>query len=433
MDSNPLLIILAVLLLLLNGFFVAAEFGLVKLRQTRVKAIAKLYGWRGRLLLTVHRDLDAYLSACQLGITLASLGLGWVGEPAFAGLLRGLFNLAGIENEQTIHALAFGVAFFLISYLHIVIGELAPKSLAIRRTEKIGLWTAPALYVFYWLMYPAIWILNHSSNWLLEHLGLGETAAHDAHYSTDELKLILRSSRTDSQYTRDEWQVLAQALDFRSLTVADLMRPYKEAVTLSAGLDLAANLDRITAQRYSRYPYLDENGQVAGIIHIKDILFALHKGTLGAASGEQLDALVRPALTVSPELPVTELFRHFREGATHFAMVALQPSHPLGFITLDNLLTALVGDIRDEFRQLDNSWSQLEDGTLLGKGSLPLFTLERELGVDIEDCGAESIGGLILNQLGSLPEEGQRIEFPHFAAVVKKMKGPRILLVRIYP
>lgn len=429
MGSSLVLIVVALLLVLLNGFFVAAEFGLVKLRQTRVKAIAKAYGWRGRILLKVHRDLDAYLSACQLGITLASLGLGWIGEPAFADLLRPLLTVIGVDSEQAVHAIAFSVAFFIISYLHIVVGELAPKSMAIRLTEKTGLWTAAPLYAFYWAMYPAIWILNHSSNWVLRRVGLDTAHGHDSHYSAEELKLILRSSRADADFTADEWRVLAQALDFRDLEVADLMRPFNEAVALSATQDIEANLDRIVQHRYSRYPYLDESGRVQGVIHLKDIFFAQRKGKLPAS----LAKLARPVLTVLPNLSANELFRRFRQGAPHFAVVALQDGRPLGFITLDNLLGALVGEIRDEFRQAENDWTKLDDDSLLGKGSLPIFTLERALGVDIDETEADSVGGLILHRLGELPEEGQRIAFDRFDAVVRKMNGPRIVLVRIYP
>jgi CBS domain containing-hemolysin-like protein len=429
MGSSFLLILLAFLLVLLNGFFVAAEFGLVKLRQTRVKAIAKVHGWRGRILLTVHRDLDAYLSACQLGITLASLGLGWIGEPAFADLLRPLLRTLGVDSEQSVHAIAFSIAFFIISYLHIVVGELAPKSMAIRLTERIGLWTAPPLYAFYWLMYPAIWILNHSSNWVLRKVHLDVEHAHDSHYSADELKLILRSSKAESGYTKDDWRTLAQALDFREFDVDDLMRPFSEAVTFSVEDSVDECLDRIVQHRFSRYPLLDEDGHVRGVIHMKDIFFALRRGTLPAS----LDKLARPVLTVPPGLFATELFRRFREGAPHFAIVALPDGRPLGFVTLDNLLGALVGEIRDEFRQTGTDWIKLDDGSLLGKASLPIFSLERALGVDIEDTGADSVGGLILNTLGDLPEEGQLISFERFDLVVKKMAGPKILLVRAYP
>lgn len=429
MGTNLFLVFIAVWLVLLNGFFVAAEFSLVKLRQTRARAIAKTYGWRGRVLLTVHRNLDAYLSACQLGITLASLGLGWIGEPAFADLLRPLLTWVGVEREAVIHAIAFSVAFFIISYLHIVVGELAPKSLAIRRTEVVGSWTAPPLYAFYWLMYPAIWILNHSSNWLLAKFGLRITPNHDSRYSAEELKMILRSSRADGDFTAREWHVLAQSLDFRDLEVADLMRPFNEVIALSSAKSLEWNIDRIVQHRFSRYPYLDGAGQVLGVVHVKDLFLALQKSALP----ESLDGLCRRVLMVKPYLSATELFRRFQRGAPHFAVMAWDDRRPLGFITLDNLLGALVGEIRDEFRQVRNDWMKLDDGSLLGKGSLPIFTLERALGVDIEQTEVHTVSGLILERLEDLPTEGKRIEFEQFDAVVKKIKGPKIMLIRVYP
>jgi CBS domain containing-hemolysin-like protein len=432
MTSNLLLVVVAVCLVLLNGFFVAAEFGLVKLRQTRVTAIANTRGVRGRILLEVHGKLDAYLSACQLGITLASLGLGWVGEPAFGALLSPALAAVGITNEATVHVVAFAAAFFLVSYLHIVVGELAPKSIAIRLTEAVGLWTAVPLYAFYWLMYPAIWLLNRSSNWVLRRVGLdssGEHGGQDSHYSADELKLILRSSRADADFTKDEWHALAQALDFRDLDVADLMRPFNEAVALSLAESVERNLERAAQHRYSRYPLLDAQGQVVGVIHLKDLFFAMRSGGALAA----LRDYARPVLTVRPTLSVIELFRRFRAGAPHFAVVVAHDGRPLGFATLDNLLGALVGEIRDEFRETGNDWTRLDDGSLLGKGSLPIFSLERALGIDIEETGADSVGGLILDRLGDLPKEGQRIAFMGFDAVVKKMRGPRIALVHIYP
>lgn len=427
--ENLLLIILALALVLLNGFFVAAEFGLVKLRQTRVRAIAKTHGWRGRILARVHTQLDTYLSACQLGITLASLGLGWVGEPAFARLLEPVFSALGVDSPELIHGISFFIAFFTISYLHIVVGELAPKSMAIRNPEMVSVWTAAPLYGFYWLMYPAIWLLNHSAMRLLKAVGLGGETDQEAHYSVEELKLILRSGRSDEQFTGNEWRVLAQALDFRNLDVADLLRPFSEAVVLQQNLPLEQNLDRIAQHRFSRYPLLDKDGHVIGIVHLKDLFFTMHKHMLP----DDLAELSRPVPFVSADMPATELFRRFQQGAPHFAIANYEDGRPQGFLTLDNLLGALVGEIRDEFRRSTNEWVKLDDGSLMGKGSLPIFTLERALAVDIESENADTVAGLVLWKLGELPKEGQRIEFGQFDVVIKKMVGPRILLVRVYP
>jgi CBS domain containing-hemolysin-like protein len=429
MSANFLLILIAFLLVLLNGFFVAAEFSLVKLRSTRVRTIAKTLGWRGRILTKVHGSLDTYLSACQLGITLSSLGLGWVGEPAFAALIEPLLAHVGVTSQKLIHSIAFIFAFFTISYLHIVLGELVPKSLAIRMSERVGIWTAPALYAFYWLMFPAIWLLNQSSNIVIRALKLKTKAGHDSHYSSEELKLILRSSRASDEFSDDEWKVLAQAIDFRELEVSDLMHPFSEAVALFEEDSFNENMDRILQHRYSRYPLVNGEGVVTGIVHIKDIFVALRKD----ADFTNIKNLARPIEQVPPTTHAMTLFRKLQKGAPHFTVVGYEGAAPIGYITLDNLLSALVGDIRDEFRQSQSEWAKLDDGSLLGKGSLPLNTLERTLGIDIESEDADTIAGLVLWALGDLPKEGQRIEFTAFDVVVKKMIGPRILLVRVYP
>lgn len=433
MANNLLLIVLALLLVLLNGFFVAAEFGLVKLRQTKVKAMARHHGWRGRLLATVHSHLDAYLSACQLGITLASLGLGWIGEPAFAALLDPLLDGLGIDDPDVVHGIAFFFAFFTISFLHIVVGELAPKSLAIRRPESIGLWTATPLYGFYWLMYPAIWLLNQSANLVLRVVGLDAAHGHDAQYSAEELKMILKSSRANDQFSSEEWRVLTHALDFSELEVADLMRPFSDVVALSAADSLEENLEKIGTHRFSRYPFLDKEGHVKGCIHLKHLLLA-------HLQGEELDSLnkhIRPVLHVRPGMPARQLFRSFREGAPHFAIVGHRSTPCLGFITLDDLLGALVGEIQDEFhaggQRRTGEWQRGADGRLYGHGSLSLFSLERALDVEIPCEEAESVGGYIMATLDHVPTEGSVIDTAHCSLEVTRMQGRRITEVAVTP
>jgi len=434
---NVILVVLALLLVALNGFFVAAEFGIVTLRKTRVRAIAKTGGLRGRILYKVHSQLDAYLSACQLGITLASLGLGWVGEPAFANLLEPVFSLVGITSPQVIHGVSFVVAFSVISFLHIVVGELAPKSLAIRVPEAVGLWSAVPLYGFYWSMYPAIWLLNASANLVLRVAGLSGVGSHETHYSNDELKLILRTNTgtPGERFTHDERHILAQSLEFSQHTVSDLMRPINEVSGLYASRTLEQNLDTMRRNRFSRYPYFDEDGEeVLGVIHLKDLFFA-------EQSGKEVDDLtdyLRPVELISARTPAIELFRRFRGGAPHFALIGEKGKRPVGFITLDNLLGAIVGEIRDEFRLNENDWLPQGDGTYIGKASLPIVSLERVLGIDIDNEAmgldeVESVGGLLMAKLGDIPKQGQRIEFPRFDVVVKKTNGPRILLVKVIP
>ncbi len=296
------------------------------------------------------------------------------------------------------------------------------------------------LYMFYWAMYPAIWVLNTSANAVLRIAGLSDDHGGDTHYSNEELKLILRARRTsvtdemdlpERAYSQDEWNTIAHSLDFSRMTVSDLMRPAHELVGLRRDLSWRENMQIIARHRFSRYPLLeDASGEhVAGTIHLKDLLLARHAGS----TLDDLSAYVRPVQFVKPDMPALELFRRFRKGAPHFALVGRKNAKPIGFLTLDNLLGALVGQIHDEFRQGDADWTRMDDGTLMGKGSLPVVSLERALGIDIDEGRAESVGGLVIQALRDLPAEGQRVEFDRFDIVVKKMSGPRIVLVRVYP
>lgn len=433
--TNIFWVLLALLLVAVNGFFVAAEFSLVKLRATRIRTIAKTKGWRGRILAKVHSMIDTYLSACQLGITLASLGLGWIGEPAFANLLEPLFDKIGVTSPELIHGISFAFAFSVISFLHIVVGELAPKSLALRNPEIIGLWSAIPLYGFYWLMFPAIWTLNSSANLVLYLMGLAQGNSHDSHYTADELKLILRNNRQGGRFTRDEWNIMAKTLDFSELEVSDLMRPIHDVIALHRNKSLQDNLQTVHQSRFSRYPFFDTNNiDVLGVIHLKDLFYAQQEGR----SIDDLNDFLRPVQYIPGNTSALELLRQFRSGMPHFTIIGQKGKKPQGFITLDNLLSAMVGEIHDEFRHNNNDWIRLYDGTLLCKGSLPIFSLERILGIDIENEELEledevSIGGLIMSKLCDIPVEDQTIEFNQFKIMVKKMDGPRIDLIQIYP
>ena len=229
--------------------------------------------------------------------------------------------------------------------------------------------------------------------------------------------------------------ILAHSLDFSELRVSDLMRPINEVIALHATRSLEDNLDTVVRNRFSRYPYFDEDGStVLGVVHLKDLFFAQQSGKPITS----FTSFLRPVETISARTKAIDLFRRFREGAPHFALIGEKGKRPVGFLTLDNLLGAMVGEIHDEFRLNENDWLKQPDGALIGKASLPIFSLERALGIDIEneELGldeVESVGGLIMLKLGDIPKQGQRVNFNRFDLVVKKMNGPRILLVKVIP
>lgn len=425
------LVLFALFLVLLNGFFVAAEFAIVKLRATKVDALAAKNGWRGHILRTVHNQLDAYLSACQLGITLASLGLGWVGEPAFAHLLEPLLAGIGIESPKLIHGIAFFTAFFIISYLHIVVGELAPKSWAIRKPELLSLWTAAPLYLFYWAMYPAIFLLNASANAILRVAGQGEPGPHHEHYySRDELKLILHSSRASDPSDQD-MRVLASAVELGELEVVDWANSREDLVSLP----LTAALDEVFSvfrrHKYSRYPvYDDTSGEYVGVLHIKDLL--LHLSLLEMLpSALKLAELMHPIERVGRHMPLSSLLEQFRIGGSHFALVEEADGKVIGYLTMEDVLEALVGDIQDEHRKAERGILAYQPGKLLVRGDTPLAKVERLLGVDLDHVEAETLAGLIYETLKRMPEEEEVLEVDGLRIIVKKMKGPKIVLAKV--
>ena len=425
------LVLFALFLVLLNGFFVAAEFAIVKLRATKVDALAEKNGWRGHILRTVHNQLDAYLSACQLGITLASLGLGWVGEPAFAHLLEPLLAAIGIESPKLIHGIAFFTAFAIISYLHIVVGELAPKSWAIRKPELLSLWTAAPLYMFYWAMYPAIFLLNASANAILRVAGQGEPGPHhEHHYSRDELKLILHSSRASDPSDQD-MRVLASAVELGELEVVDWANSREDLVSLP----LTAALDEVFSvfrrHKYSRYPVYDDNsGEYVGVLHIKDLL--LHLSLLEMLpSALKLADLMHPVERVGRHMPLSSLLEQFRMGGSHFALVEEADGKVIGYLTMEDVLEALVGDIQDEHRKAERGILAYQPGKLLVRGDTPLAKVERLLGVDLDHVEAETLAGLIYETLKRMPEEEEVLEVDGLRIIVKKMKGPKIVLAKV--
>lgn len=424
-------VLLAFLLVLLNAFFVAAEFGMVKLRATRVEAIKNLYGLRGKILVHIQSHLDAYLSACQLGITIASLGLGWIGEPAFAHLLRPFLHFIGISSPQLITVISFFVAFSFISFLHIVVGELMPKSLAVRQSERVSVWTALPLYAFYWVMYPAIWVLNSCSNFLLRVFRLDEVHQSEYFYSTQEIKLLLGASHLHGELTEEEVEIIEHTLDLADLKVTEVMRFSEEMVMININNPIDEIVDTMMEHRYSRYPVFDSDKRnIIGIIHVKDLL------PIYCREGEikELQSLLRPAIKITRRMPALDLLHKFREGTSHFALVYNGKGAILGFVTLDNLLQVMIGRIKDEFHRTKVDWVLNKDGSISASGNCSIYFLEQamEQEIDVED-DVDILNGLFINRLGYLPKVGEHIEFPEFHAEIEKATPAKIIKVRIYP
>ena len=430
MLDNLALTAFGLLLVLLNGFFVAAEFAIVKLRRTQADELARTHGLRGRVLHTVRTHLDAYLSACQLGITLASLGLGWIGEPAFARLVGPLLGFLGVTDPRLIQSLAFAFAFGLISFLHIVLGELAPKSLAIRRAEPVALNTALPLYAFYWAMYPFIRFLNGAANVILRRLGVELANEGDDAHSIDELRTVLRASHRHGELGAVETQILTRGLDLGELTVGDVLRPMSELVWIELGTPIDEVLAEVRASRYTRYPVRDPvTERFVGLLHIKDLLTAPER----LRDIPELRPYLRRLPHVEEGARLQAILANFRRGDPHFAIVTDVRGTEIGFLTFEHIVEALFGPVEDEFRKSSPAWLRAADGSLTGAGSLSILSLEEALGVVAPEVDANSVGGLVLERLGRLPEPGERVACPDFDIVVLEMDGPRIARLQVAP
>lgn len=427
--NDWLLLLVALFLVLLNGFFVAAEFSIVKLRTTQADALASLHGTFGRTLKNVRTNLDAYLSACQLGITLASLGLGWIGEPAVAHLIEGPLATLGVESPRLRHGISFALAFGLITFLHIVLGELAPKSMAIRNTSAVSLWTATPLYLFHWLMYPFIRLLNGSANMLLARLGVETQADGEEAHSAQEIKQVLLASHRHGELAQREASWLLNALEISELTAGDLMKPWSDAIVLDTARPVEEAVRLAARYRYSRYPVCEDGREnPVGLLLFKDLFAAMQE----RPSIGNISELMRDIPVAAKDDDAAALFQRFLRGHPHFAVVVDRRGGPLGFVTFDHVLDVLFGRVQDEFRRAREGWRACSDGSFEGRGTLPIFTLERLAGRDIESGDVDSVSGLLMLLLDRVPRSGDSATINGLRIEVIEMDGTRVGRVRVW-
>jgi len=341
-------LVLAILLILLNAFFVLAEFAAVKVRPTQVEALAEAGNRRAKTLERIQAHLDEYLSVCQVGITLASIGLGFVGEPAFASLIFPLvrrIGLSGLAAGVTAHSISVALAYLLVSFLHIVIGELVPKSVAIRSTEKSALRTAFPMVVFRYIFILPILLLNTTVNAILRIFRLPPVTDHAAH-SEEEIRIILDQSQSSGMLSFRRLLHIENVLDMGSLTVRNAMRVRRLVRSLSVGNTRAQNESVIAECRFSRYPLLgDDPEKPLGYVHVKDLLLAEHAGK----STETLLSFVRPCLSFREQDPLEQRLSEMQRKAAHMALVFAEDGRWSGIITLEDAIEEVIGTVEEEY------------------------------------------------------------------------------------
>ena len=423
---NIINIIIVILLVFMNGFFVATEFAMVKVRKSRIETLALDGDRNAKYTLTVVRDLNSYLSACQLGITLASLGLGWVGEPAVANMLNPVFNLLNL-SESTVHSISFILGFSIITGLHIVLGELAPKSLAIISAEKIAMNTALPLILFYKLTYPIMWSFNHSTNLVLRIFGISQVEEHEAAHTDEEIKLLVEDSYKHGLIDQTELTFVDNIFDFSEKTVKDVMIPRTDMACIFIEDSFDEIINYALEEQLTRYPICrDSKDNVIGFIHIKDLYRLKFEGN------ENIEGIIREIKFVPESLSISELFKTFKKEKSQMAIIIDEFGGTSGLVTSEDILEEIVGELQDEFDDDDEEdIRKTENGSYVVDGKVVIGDINELLDTDIEDENIDTIGGWIYFQLKSYPKVKEKVNYRNYEFIILKCDRKRISKILI--
>ena len=430
MESAAASLLVAFLLLAANAFYVAAEFALVKAKGFRIESAAAAGSGAARRTVHMQKHIEPYLAACQLGITMASLGLGWVGEPTVAALLTPVLEPLG-WSEETLHSVAFLVGFLVFSSLHIVVGEQVPKTLAIRKAEEMSLLIAYPLQVSYWFFFPLTWVLNKASRSILRLMGTAE-ATHGDILSDDEIRSLVDASTEHGKLHIDKAEMIHNVFKFDERSVSRIMIPRIESDVLRLDATVEANLEVMRERGHSRYPVVEgQNEGLLGIVLMVDLTRALLDGE--AAPWSDLSNYLREPLVVPETQKVSSLFEMMRQERAHMACIIDEYGTFVGIVTLEDLLEEIVGEIADEtdisaqvfpVTQEDDHW--------IAHGLASLADIEKLTGFAVPDTyRANTISGLLMRKLRRIPELGDVVDDQMYRFTVEELKGRRAERVRI--
>ena len=418
-------LVAVVVLVLLNGFFVAAEFSLVSVRQTRIVELVEAGNARAETVQEALKNPDRVIAATQLGITLASLGLGWIGEPALSHLLQPIIELFPIElREGLSHSLSAGLAFAVITFLHVVVGELAPKSIALQDPERTSLVVAGPTLWSERLFKPFIWALNGTGNALLRLVGVEPASGHELVHSVEELKMLVTASTREGVVAEQESELLHAIFDFGDLLVRQVMIPRTEVIAVEADLPLNEILPLITESTYTKIPvYDDDLDNILGIMHVKDLLRTMQEGGWQSST---VRSLVREPLYVPETLLVSALLRELRNNRQHIAIVLDEFGGTAGLVTLEDILEEIVGEVSDPFDKFTPEIEPLEDGSYLIDGLCLMEDVNNTLGLNLHDPAYDTIAGYTLGKLGRIPKVEDKVYGDQVIIQVELMDGMRI-------
>jgi CBS domain containing-hemolysin-like protein len=414
-----------VVLVLANAFFVAAEFGLVGARRTRLDEMARAGDGKARLARRAVQSLARYISATQLGITLASLGLGWIGEPALAGLIRGGFTwLPAPLSTIATHGVASAVAFIIITMLHITLGELVPKAVALLFPEEVSRWAIVPLVGFAWVMQAPIALLNGTANRLLRLMGISPPGEHERLHSPEEIRMLVEQSTEGGSMLKEDARLLEGVFEFSEKTAQEVMTPRTQMIALESSMSVEDAADEVAVARRSRYPvYTESLDEIVGVVHAKDILTALR-----ARPHETIRAIMRPPLFVPGTREVEDVLADMKRLKTHLAVVLDEYGGTAGLVTMEDLLEEIVGPIFDEYDPQDRAAGG--DGAARLDGAMPITEFNSKFDASIDDADYTTLGGYVFGQLGRLPRPGDRVAAGSHTFEVVEMDGRRVKSLR---
>ena len=428
MDASAALpaVLITLLLVLLNGFFVAAEYSFIRVRETQIDELAAAGSATAKLVKRMSQRLDSYIAAAQLGVTLASLAIGWIGEPAVAALIAPLFGWLKDRAEPLFHVLSFAIAFLAITYLHIVIGELAPKYLAIQRAVRIALFCAYPLELFHRLVRPFNWLISKSANAIVRGLGIKPHEALEAH-SDEELKMLVAASAKQGVLQESERVIVGNALDFADTVVRQVMVPRTEIVAVPEDLDLAGLVAMARQTRYSRFPvYREDLDHIVGLVHVKDLV------GVDRTSHATARDLMRRVPFIPETLRLDQALAEFRRQRSGLAIVIDEFGGTAGLVTLEDVIEQLVGEVTDEFDAGEAQRINEESpGTFVIDGLVPLDDLRDRLNVTLADEPYDTVGGMVFGRLGRVAKVGDIVEIEGYRFTVTQVDGRRVAQVRV--
>jgi CBS domain containing-hemolysin-like protein len=421
----------ALLLVALNGVFVAAEFAFVKIRSAQVEKMVDEGRASARLVQGATRKLDRYLAVCQLGITISSLGLGALGEPAIARLLEPVLAALGF-SESLIHAIAFAIGFGIITFLHVVFGELAPKSFAIQKPEGTSLFVAPFMRFFYYLLLPGVVVFNGTANAVVRMLGVPPATEGSETYSEEEIRMLIAQSTRQGILEKDEESRLSGVFSLEDTVAREIMVPRPDVVALPAELGLKDLITVTSSGHYTRYPVHEGEAheRVVGSVHVKDILRAVESAG-GIEAKTTARDLMRDVLVVPENRSIENILEDFQKQEIQMAVVIDEWGSFEGLITIEDILEEIVGEIRDEFDEEEPAVRELGDGAFAVDGRIPIQDVNNALGSKFESEDFETIGGLILGSLGRVPEVGDEVSLDGHVLRVDEIDGPRVAQVTV--